>query len=703
VALDHIPFLGQDVPLPLRFASRLPFSDEDRRDFPWLGSDIRYYGISRELGKGGRAVAYLGYVCDPKGHRLDNTPDIVLKFPNIDTGAYDSDQIYSYLGRLRDEGGREWQLTRRRLRGCEFANPLLDFSNVQDMDYLGQLMPLPVTAQQFLKDPLALDGYLVDIKERKLPYKGKKGIPVDNWNGISDPRNWIRLARGIATGLADIHLRRVVHGDIWPPNIFIKKPVGDSDPQPVFIDFGESFPIEPGGDARNQRDHAYRAPERRTAESMVSEQADVYSFGKLLLHLATGEEPILSNQYTGHERRAVVREKFSQRNNALLVDSPFIIDLICKCIALDPVDRPKMVDVVRSLNSYVDRDRTSAAASRTTIQQLDDLRGTWNAVVDELHQAGSKVSPYLEEMIIQKIDELGWMIRGLTKEVVDLSDTRENIILALINLFEKLQTDDRFLSITSPHLWQGGALGLDGRYFTATALAGGRNASIERGMVFSVQEVGYDWALALSKNLKSIGNRLDSENTAAALSLRDAISREAALFKSERDRGEASEFSEPVMNAARKRLTLVVQSYVEAGKGICKGMFHKGPYKPGSGRLGLYVGLIPTATVGSLRAIKASHPVSIFYFSHAPTPDQYMLMMTDCAGRNSLDGYNELSPLGADISFQLHRPELRGVRVFKSVLGKPEDRIKRLEQRLLQSHSIGDWASSLHEAMPSDT
>src|SRR5262245_23564658 len=130
-----------------------------------------------------------------------------------------------------------------------------------------------------------------------------------------------------------------------------------------------------------------------------------------------------------------------------------------------------MADVVRSLSTYVDRDRTAATVLPSTAERLGDLSATWNEDTKELGKTGQIISPHLETVVLQKVDELKVMIRALTRSVVDLSDTRENIILALIRLFEQLNEGDRFLSITSPHLWQGGALGLDGRYFTATALA----------------------------------------------------------------------------------------------------------------------------------------------------------------------------------------------------------------------------------------
>ena len=298
MTLKSIRFLDLDIPMPFRFIAGLPFSDDDRRAMPWLADETRYYGIERELGKGGRSTAYKGFVADKEGNRV-NDAEIVLKVPNLNTELFAASQIEEYLTRQSKEVGREWQLTRRRLDGCEYANPIFDFDVIRII-YLGELFSLPVTAQMFLHNATSLDDYLLKIRMRTEPYKSQKwkGITVDNWRGMPDPEKWIELARGLATGLADIHERRVVHGDIWPPNIFIRVD-GDGKPLPIFIDFGEAFPIEPKGDPREQRDHAYRAPERSDAQSVVSELADVYSFGKLLLHLAIGEEPILVIQIQG--------------------------------------------------------------------------------------------------------------------------------------------------------------------------------------------------------------------------------------------------------------------------------------------------------------------------------------------------------------------------------------------------------------------
>ncbi len=692
MSFKFITFLGCSIPLPLRFGSRLMFSEADKRDMPWLVGE-RYYGIESELGKGGRAVAYKGFVADKDGNRLIDTPDIVLKIPNLNTDLYTSDQVKEFLRRQSEECGREWQLTRGRLHHCEFANPILDFSVVEDVTYLSELMPMPVTAQLLLHDKVSLDEYLLNTKQRLAPYKSKRGIPVDNWKGMNNPDHWLKLAQCIALGLADIHQRRVVHGDIWPPNIFIKNEA-DEKPAVVFIDFGESFPIEPKGDPQKQRDHAYRAPERKDAQSIVTWQADVYSFGKLLLHLAIGEEPILSAKYRGHERREIVKSRFAQRNPEIANDNPFIVDIICKCLSLDPIDRPTMTEVSRALNTYVDIGNPSRSLPNIS-DGLKRLDQTWQEVKAESESRGSGISPFLEEIVEQRLNEVQWMIRGLSNEVVSLGDTRERLILALLGLFQRLGTGDSFLSITTPRMWQGSALGLDGRYFTATALAASRGASIQRSFIFSVQEVGYEWAEQLASNLKS----LDKKSNPAAVTLAQSLDKEIKRYLAACQQGEAHDLPENLQVDARSRIKLIIKSYLDVSGGVCKNAFDQAErFQSSAACKGMYLGLIPVSTLGEMRTLKASYPVSVFYYSNAEERDRFLLMMTECLGRHSLGGSEENTY--DDVAFQGASPELRGISVFKSVLGVPEDRIKKLEQIFRLSTSIGYWLDTLYDILP---
>jgi hypothetical protein len=164
-----------------------------------------------------------------------------------------------------------------------------------------------VTAQLFLDSSVPLDVWLVDQKLRPEVAYRNNGEKLD-WHGIQNWERWLSLVSSLAIALNEILGRRAVHGDIWPPNIFMKSSVP---PVPVFIDFGESFLVFPNGEPRTQRNHAYRAPERESGDFLKTEQVDVYSFGKLMLYLTVGKDCIIPRPdgrlIYGHDRRHAVR------------------------------------------------------------------------------------------------------------------------------------------------------------------------------------------------------------------------------------------------------------------------------------------------------------------------------------------------------------------------------------------------------------
>lgn len=690
-----IPILNEEIVLPLHFTIKLPFGEYDKQELLWLNNEIRYYGIDKELKRGGRAIAYQGFVADENGKELNiDGKKIVLKVPNLDTEKFYSNNIKDYLIRQCEECGREWELTRARLYKCKYANPIFDF-HIYPTWYLGKPIMLPITVQFYLNNAVPLDDYLVNINQRTERYVSKKNDIIDNWNGMNDPSKWIELAKCLAIGLTDIHQRRVAHGDIWPPNIFIALDENGA-PYPIFIDFGEAFPVEPLGDTNIQaRDHAYRAPERIDNQSIVTQQADVYSFGKLLLHLAIGEEPILSRDDRGYKRRQVIREKFEKRKKGIALENPFIIDIICKCVSFDPVERPSMSEVLRALNTYVDITGYLNHKPKV-LDRLDSLKKSWNNIVEELARQDTRVGPFLEELIEQRIYDLEETVKGISNDVIDLKGTREQLVLALISLFKRLGKGDRFISITSPLIWRSSALGLDGRYFTASELAAVRGASIQRVFVFSIQEVGYAWASTLCDNLAHLNlEKKDGVITNFIEILRANL----AEYQGLRGGKKVVDMPENLMVDARKQLSQVIKSYYQAENGICANLFDKNSGKVFTSSVkceGIYFGLLPVSTIGAVSALKSAHPISVFYYSNAEEDDRYLLMMTDCVGRNRNYGDNVV-----DDAISQSKPELRGVKVFKSVLGVPADRIKKMELEVfLKSVNCGYWVEQLYGCLP---
>jgi serine/threonine protein kinase len=138
------------------------------------------------------------------------------------------------------------------------------------------------------------------------------------------------LATALATVLGDFHANCGAHGDYKPDNIIVgpdgKLKLGD----PAGNGFGFSVLLAParGGTP------GYWAPEIRK-NGVVSSQADVFSFGATLWHLATGQTPADSQIFDPHAHGI----KCPQR----------LRDAIVLCTQPNPKTRPSMRQVARFL------------------------------------------------------------------------------------------------------------------------------------------------------------------------------------------------------------------------------------------------------------------------------------------------------------------------------------------------------------------
>jgi serine/threonine protein kinase len=116
--------------------------------------------------------------------------------------------------------------------------------------------------------------------------------------------NLVSILRSIASSLAFVHARGIVHGDLTPSNILFRTPA-----EPVLLDFGLSVLLSDaapcgGRDARGRiiGTLAYMAPERIRRQP-VDARADLYAFGCILYEALTGRVP-----FNGNHRATVMRQ-----------------------------------------------------------------------------------------------------------------------------------------------------------------------------------------------------------------------------------------------------------------------------------------------------------------------------------------------------------------------------------------------------------
>ncbi|CAI0400343.1 unnamed protein product [Linum tenue] len=173
------------------------------------------------------------------------------------------------------------------------------------------------------------------------------------------PLNWeIRssIALGAARGIEYLHSQgnEVSHGNIKSSNILLTPNY-----EARVSDFGLAHLVGPS--STPNRVAGYRAPEV-TDPRRVSQKADVYSFGVLLLELLTGKAPthsLLNEEGVDLPRwvQSIVKEEWTSevfdlellRYQSVEEEMVQMLQLGVDCAAQFPDNRPSMVDVTRRI------------------------------------------------------------------------------------------------------------------------------------------------------------------------------------------------------------------------------------------------------------------------------------------------------------------------------------------------------------------
>lgn len=650
----------------VKFSLDFDTLESEKEHFPWLKDSVRYYKILSPAGKGRRGRTYKAIPVDENGNALNvGFPFVALKVPNL--GTPESSNVTNskqdnWLAKLRDSDVRQLQLIRRRLENCKHANAIIDLRI--ELGFGQSSVITTQTVQPFLSGARCLKDWLT--------YKRIRPRDDNSWIGMTSWEQWRKYALLIAEAIESIHERRVKHCDIHPGNIMITdhypsystKSFGKTAPYAVLIDFDSASLFTPSGDTIRVINHQYRAPERDLPLFVPTEQIDVYSFGKVLMYLATGQDSMeisIPPEERGNQRRAFIRRKIDQYNSHLLKESPRILDFIARCTAYDSTSRPTMSEIVRLLKAKpLSRDKIDVAILRN---QFGDVYRKLKELPD---------SPRTQEIFLRiarsKVEEIADLANSRDSEQVQIQGTRNTIIDYLVLLFQALKKGDSWTTLTTPDVWVDSALGLDGRYLTASIEAIQNKASVRRFIAFSIEEVGEDWADQFA----------DSLNATQQPPLQDLAQHiQSCLIRYRRDRIKLERMMPPTgpreIIFYRNRLILLIRAVAESihryGLDVSSATGEQL-----SNIEGLFFSLVPLASREEIRDRRIKNPASLIHMK-GKAGDEWLLVMTDIANRvvNDIDAYR--------------RPRLLGIRIFKSVFDIPQDRINSFEE-LLQEEAI---------------
>ncbi|XP_057963225.1 inactive leucine-rich repeat receptor-like serine/threonine-protein kinase At1g60630 [Malania oleifera] len=202
------------------------------------------------------------------------------------------------------------------------------------------------------------------------------------------PLHWtscLKIAEDLATGLLYIHQNPgLAHGNLKSSNVLL-----GSDFESCFTDYGLTMFRDPDSfEEPSASSLFYRAPECHDTCKPPTQQADVYSFGVLLLELLTGKTPFQDLvQKHGADIPGWVRSVREEEtesgddpasgNEASEEKLGNLLNIAMVCVSLVPENRPGMREVLKMI-------RETRAENPVSSNGSDYSPGRWSDTVQSL-------------------------------------------------------------------------------------------------------------------------------------------------------------------------------------------------------------------------------------------------------------------------------------------------------------------------------
>ncbi len=160
---------------------------------------------------------------------------------------------------------------------------------------------------------------------------------------VRDPRitqasDVARIGVAVAQALACAHHQRIVHQDVKPDNIMLGE-FGEV----LLVDWGSAVRLTPDAKPKLYGTPLYMSPEQGRCGA-VDERSDIYCLGATLFHAVLLRVPTWTEDSAEFWRRKRNGEVTWPTREERAQHPPALLDIICKCLAADPVDRYQRVE-----------------------------------------------------------------------------------------------------------------------------------------------------------------------------------------------------------------------------------------------------------------------------------------------------------------------------------------------------------------------
>lgn len=289
--------------------------------------------------------------------------------------------------------------------------------------------------------PLLFTKYMDNGSLKTLFQSLREGSPPKEWNNTKMIINII----GIALGMKYLHKdRNFIHNNLNPSNILL-----DSEYYPKITGIQQySHKISPERFLMNFADNiVYCSPELFNDDADFSNKPDIFSFSMILYEFYTKSVPIVKGNTKFQVGKNISRGM--RPDTSKLEDHP-IEDLIEKCWAQDPDDRPDFEEIVSlfidnknlwpddvnedEVQSYLEKFGLSLPNRKDIKNQLESLKQKYEA---KLKEQAEKFKKKIKQHK-QKEEEQENKIKELQDQVKDLQSKKE----------EKSQNNNSNISLT---------------------------------------------------------------------------------------------------------------------------------------------------------------------------------------------------------------------------------------------------------------